>query len=81
MALMPSQISSEPETFYVRELNAAQRTRVRCWAMKPLGMLESMAFWKRGRTTIFDIQICDMDAKSYGNSESKKVLESAERSM
>ena len=34
-------------------------------------------FWKRGRTTIFDIQICDMDAKSYGNSESKKVLESA----
>ena len=30
-----------------------------------------------GRTTIFDVQICDMDAKSYGNHTSKKVLESA----
>ncbi len=34
-------------------------------------------FWKRGRTTIFDVQICDADAKSYGNRTSKKVLESA----
>jgi len=48
MALMPSRISSKPETFYVRELNAAQRTRARCWATKPLGMLESMAFGREG---------------------------------
>ncbi len=32
-------------------------------------------FWKRGRTTIFDIQVCDTDAKSYENCDSKKVLE------
>ncbi len=34
-------------------------------------------FWKRGRTTIFDNQICNMVAKSYKNRTSKKVLESA----
>ncbi len=33
--------------------------------------------WKRGRTTIFDIQVCDTDNKSYGNRNSKKVLEGA----
>jgi hypothetical protein len=37
----------------------------------------TIPFWKRGRTTIFDVQICDTDAKSYGNRTSKKVLESA----
>ncbi len=36
-------------------------------------------FWKRGRTTIFDVQVCDTDAKSYGNRNSKKVLEGAAR--
>ncbi len=35
------------------------------------------SFWKRGKTTIFDIQVCDTDAKSYGNRDSKKVLEGA----
>ncbi len=34
-------------------------------------------FWKRGRTTIFDVQVCDTDAKSYGNRDLKKVLEGA----
>ncbi len=34
-------------------------------------------FWKRGRITIFDVQVCDTDAKSYGNCNSKKVLEGA----
>ncbi len=41
------------------------------------GDVGAHGFWKRGRTTIFDIQVCDTDAKSYGNRESKKVLESA----
>jgi hypothetical protein len=34
-------------------------------------------FWKRGRTTIFDIQVCDTDDKSYGNHDLKRVLEGA----
>ncbi len=41
------------------------------------GDVGAHGFWKRGRTTIFDVQICDTDAKSYGNRTSKKVLESA----
>ena len=44
---------------------------------KARGDVGAHDFWKRGRTTIFDVQICDMDAKSYGNRTSKKVLESA----
>ncbi len=36
-------------------------------------------FWKRGRTAIFDVQVCNTDTKSYGNCESKKVLEGAAR--
>jgi hypothetical protein len=41
------------------------------------GDVGAHGFWKRGRTTIFDFQICDTDAKIYGNRTSKKVLESA----
>ncbi len=52
---------------------------MKCWAMKPVGMLERTAFWKQGRIAIFDVQVCDTDAKSYGNRESKKVLEGAAR--
>ena len=43
------------------------------------GDIGAHGFWKRGRTTIFDVQVCDTDAKSYGNRELKKVLESAAR--
>ena len=32
-------------------------------------------FWKRGRTTIFDIRVTDTDCRSYGNMDSRKVLE------
>ena len=41
--------------------------------------LGAHGFWKRGRTTIFDVQVCDTDAKSYGNCNLKKVLEGAAR--
>jgi hypothetical protein len=41
------------------------------------GDIGAHGFWKRGRTTIFDVQVCDTDAKSYGNCNSKKVLEGA----
>ncbi len=43
------------------------------------GDVGAHGFWKRGRTAIFDVQVCDTDAKSYGNHKSKKVLEGATR--
>jgi len=76
MALTPSQISSGPEIFYGRELNVAQRTEGEVLGDEARGDVGAHGFWKRGRTTIFDIMICDTDAKSYGNHTSKKVLES-----
>ncbi len=44
---------------------------------KARGDVGAHGFWKRRRTTIFDVQICNTDAKSYVNRTSKKVLESA----
>ncbi len=41
------------------------------------GGVGAHGFWKRGRTTIFDVQVCDTDAKGNGNCNSKKVLEGA----
>jgi hypothetical protein len=77
MSLMSSRISSEPEIFYGRELNAAHRTEGEVLGDEARGDVGAHGFWKRGRTTIFDVIICDTDAKSYENRTSKKVLESA----
>jgi len=56
-------------------LNAAQRTEGEVLSGKTRGDVGAHSFWKRGRTAIFDVQICDTDAKSYGNRTLKKVLE------
>ncbi len=77
MALTPSQISSEPEIFYGRELNAAQQNANKVLGGGARGDVGAHGFGKQGRTTIFDVQVCDTDAKSYGNRKSKKFLESA----
>ena len=55
----------------------AQRTEGEVLGDEAHGDVGVHGFWKRRRTTIFDIQICDTEAKSYGNCTSKKVLESA----
>jgi hypothetical protein len=77
MASTPSPISSEPEIFYGRGLTAAQRPANEVLGDEARGDVGAHSFWKRGRTTIFDVQVCDTDAKSYGNCNSKKVLEGA----
>jgi hypothetical protein len=77
MALTLSRISSEPKIFYGRDLTVAQRPANEVLGNKARGDVGVQGFWKRGRTTIFDIQVCDTDAKSYGTCDSKKVLEGA----
>ena len=37
------------------------------------------SFWKCTRGTIFDVRICDTDARSYANTSSDKVLERASK--
>jgi hypothetical protein len=64
MALTPSRISSEPKIFYGRDLTAAQRPANEVLGDEACGDVRAHGFWKRGRTTIFDIQVCDTDAKS-----------------
>jgi hypothetical protein len=77
MALTLSQISSETEIFYGRDLTAAQRPTNEVLGNEAHGDVGVHGFWKRGRTTIFDVQDCDTDDKSYRNCNSKKVLEGA----
>jgi hypothetical protein len=77
MALTLARISSEPEIFYGRGLNAAQRNANEVLGNEARGDVGAHGFWKKGRTAIFDIQVCDSDTKSYGNRKLKKVLEGA----
>jgi hypothetical protein len=79
MALTPYRISSEPEIFYGRDLTAAQKPANEVLGDEARGDIGAHGFWKRGRTTIFDVQVCNTDAKSYGNRDSKKVLEGTAR--
>ena len=39
------------------------------------GDVRARGFWKKRRDCIFDVRITDTDAKSYGNVDSKKILE------
>ncbi len=56
-------------------MTAAQRPANEVLGDEAHGDVGAHGFWKRGRTTIFDVQVCDTDAKSYGNHDLKKVLE------
>ncbi len=58
-------------------MTAAQRPANEVLGDEAHGDVGAHGFWKRGRTTIFDVPVCDTDAKSYGNRKSKKVLEGA----
>ncbi len=75
----PSRISSKPKIFYGRDLTAAQRPASEVLGNEARGDVGAHGFWKRGRTAIFDVQVCDTDAKSNGNRNSKKVMEGAAR--
>jgi hypothetical protein len=79
MALTAARISSKPEIFYGRGLNAVQRNANEVLGDEARGDVGAHGFWKRGRTAIFDVQVCNTDTKSYWNRESKKVLEGAAR--
>ena len=58
-------------------MNAAQRKANEVLSDGACGDVGAHGFWKQWRTTIFGVQVCKTDAKSYGNRESKKVFESA----
>jgi hypothetical protein len=69
MALTPARISSEPEIFYGRGLNAVQRNANKVLGDEARGDVGVHGFWKQGRTTIFDIQVCDTDTKKLRESQ------------
>jgi hypothetical protein len=56
----------------VRDLTEAQRVANEVLGNKARGDVGAHGFWKRGRTTIFDIEVCNTDPKSYRNRKLKK---------
>ncbi len=48
MALTPARISSEPEIFHGRGRTGRRGMRTKCWAMKPVEMLQRTAFGSEG---------------------------------
>lgn len=78
MALSEARVGSEPNIFYGNGVSAGQRNNTVAeddLGDDARGDVSAHGFWRRGRTTIFDIRITDTDAKSYGNTASEKVLE------
>jgi hypothetical protein len=67
MALTPSWISFEPKIFYGRDLTVVKRPANEVLGDEAHGDVGAQGFWKRERTTIFDVQACNTDTKSYGN--------------
>ena len=78
-----SRITYEPKIFYGGDAGAGpQRTTQEAeeeLGDEARGDVAVHGFWKRGRTTIFDVRITDTDAKSYGNTASEKILAKHER--
>ena len=79
LATTQSRVSSEPKIFYGRDVRASQRSEEEeeegGLGDEARGDVGAHGFWKRGRTTIFDIRVTDTDCRSYGNMDSRKVLE------
>ena len=77
-ALTASRVCTEPEIFYGAGVVAGHRGGTAAEANlgdEARGDVKAHGFWKRGRGTIFDIRITDTDARSYGNTDSRKILE------
>ena len=83
-AISPSAVAPEPYIYTGR----AQRTALRdeldddgTPSEKPddRGDILCHGFWRRGRTTIFDVRVTDTDARSYLNTEPQKVLANQEQ--
>ena len=88
IALTDSRVVTKPAIFYgngtrasaTNAANAATNTtdaahRINTLGDEARGDILAHSFWSRGRGTVFDIHICDMDSLSYGVTSSAKILE------
>ena len=78
LALSDSRVGIEPHIFYGPDVRASQRQEAGNedeLGDEARGDISAHGFWKRNRTTIFDVCITDADARCYGNMSSEKVVE------
>jgi hypothetical protein len=82
LSLSSSRVTVEPTIFYGGDVTASQRSEHSTRGDNNLGDeargdVLAHGFWQRARGTVFDIRLCDTDARSYGNTDSSKILERA----
>ena len=83
-ALSPSAVASEPYIYTGRAQQTALRDELDddgTPSDRPddRGDILCHGFWRRGRTTIFDVRVTDTDAKSYQRTDPSKVLANQEQ--
>ncbi|KAL7474121.1 hypothetical protein ACHAW6_000115 [Cyclotella cf. meneghiniana] len=81
-SLSSSRVTIEPTIFYGGGVTAGQRSEHPTQGTTQpgddsRGDVLAHGFWQCARGTVFDIRLCDTDARSYSNTESSKVLERA----
>ena len=79
LALGNSRVTTKPLIFYGDGMRVHQgpgnTTNGHWLGSEARGDVSTHRFWQRARSTVFDVRITDMDAKSYGNCDSAKLLE------
>ncbi|KAL7478385.1 hypothetical protein ACHAW6_004169, partial [Cyclotella cf. meneghiniana] len=79
LSLSSSCLTVEPTIFYGGGVTAGQSSKHLTQGDNHLGDdargdILTHGFWQRARGTIFDICLCDTDARSYGNTDYSKIL-------
>jgi hypothetical protein len=80
LALTSSHVTTEPLIIYGDGMGASlggtTGNRIgNTLGEESCGDVSAHGLWNKGRSTIFDVRIADMDSKSYGNTACDKLLE------
>ncbi|KAL7477822.1 hypothetical protein ACHAW6_003615 [Cyclotella cf. meneghiniana] len=82
LSLSSTQVTVKPTIFYGGDMSAGNPREHPSDGRRHLGNeargnVLTHGFWQCARGTVFDIRLCDMDARAYGNIDSSKTLKHA----
>ena len=74
LATTPASVATEPRIFSRSDQRQAAAALEKELGEDARADFSGHGFWERARTGMFDIRICDTDAKGYGSTSSEKIL-------